>query len=62
MVVGTSGLVQPAASLPYIALESGIKVVEINPVRTPISDQVDVFIEGPSGGVLPYVVSLVEEL
>lgn len=61
MVVGTSGLVQPAASLPYIALEAGIKVVEINPVRTPISDQVDVFVEGPSGGVLPHMVSLVEE-
>lgn len=61
MVVGTSGLVQPAASLPYIALEAGVKVVEINPVRTPISDHVEVFIEGPSGGVLPHMVSLVEE-
>lgn len=62
LVVGTSGLVQPAASLPYIALDAGIKVVEINPVRTPISDQVNAFVQGPSGGVLPHMVSLVEAL
>jgi NAD-dependent deacetylase len=37
--VGTSSLVQPAASLPYIALNSGAIVIEINPVPTALSDQ-----------------------
>ena len=35
--IGTSSLVQPAASLPYVALEAGALVVEINPEPTPMS-------------------------
>jgi NAD-dependent deacetylase len=35
--IGTSSLVQPAASLPYLALESGAIVIEINPLPTPLS-------------------------
>lgn len=62
IVAGTSGVVQPAASLPYIALEAGIKVIEINPCETPISSQVDAFLEGPSGGVLPELVEMVAAL
>ncbi len=37
VVVGTSGLVYPAAQLPYVARDSGAHVVEINPEETPIS-------------------------
>ena len=36
--IGTSTLVQPAASLPFIALSSGACVIEINPTPTPLSD------------------------
>ncbi|MDP0398623.1 MULTISPECIES: SIR2 family NAD-dependent protein deacylase [Tsukamurella] len=39
LVVGTSGLVYPAARLPEMALEAGIPVVEINPEPTPLSRQ-----------------------
>lgn len=35
--VGTSTLVQPAASLPFIALNAGAVVIEINPTPTPLS-------------------------
>ena len=35
--IGTSTLVQPAASLPMLALEAGAFVIEINPDRTPLS-------------------------
>lgn len=35
--IGTSSLVQPAASLPYLALDSGASVIEINPQPTPLS-------------------------
>jgi NAD-dependent deacetylase len=38
--IGTSTLVQPAASLPFIALESGAVVIEINPVHTSLSSKV----------------------
>ena len=36
--IGTSTLVQPAASLPLVALNSGACVIEINPTPTPLSD------------------------
>jgi NAD-dependent deacetylase len=35
--VGTSGLVEPAASLPYLARGNGAYVVEVNPDETPLS-------------------------
>lgn len=35
--IGTSSLVQPAASLPYVALNAGAIVIEINPVPTSLS-------------------------
>lgn len=35
--IGTSSLVQPAASLPFIALNAGATVVEINPSPTSLS-------------------------
>ena len=41
VVVGTSGLVQPAASLPLLARERGARVVEINPVESAVSAYAD---------------------
>jgi NAD-dependent deacetylase len=35
--IGTSTLVQPAASLPFIALNAGAVVIEVNPVPTSLS-------------------------
>jgi NAD-dependent deacetylase len=51
--IGTSALVQPAASLPIEALQHGATVVEINPQRTPLSAHATFQISGPSGVVLP---------
>lgn len=53
MVVGTSGVVQPAASLAYRAKEAGAFVVEINIETTPLSDMTDVNIASKAGTVLP---------
>lgn len=61
-VVGTSALVQPAASLPYAAHRRGAKLIEVNPDETPLSDLVDVFMQGPSGEVLPLVVAALRKL
>ncbi|MCX5043632.1 NAD-dependent deacylase [Aldersonia sp. NBC_00410] len=41
LVIGTSGVVHPAAGLPVLARESGATVVEINPDPTGISHAVD---------------------
>jgi NAD-dependent deacetylase len=37
--IGTSTLVQPAASLPFIALEAGAVLIEINPLPTSLSSK-----------------------
>ena len=41
LVVGTSGLVHPAAGLPALARRSGATVVEINPEATALSAEAD---------------------
>lgn len=41
LVIGTSGVVYPAALLQLIALERGAHVVEFNPEHTPLSDRVE---------------------
>lgn len=56
LTIGTSGLVQPAASLPVIALESGATVVEVNPERTPLTSLVTYALCGPAGEILPALV------
>jgi NAD-dependent SIR2 family protein deacetylase len=38
LVIGTSGLVHPAADLPGLAKARGAFVVEVNPVETALSD------------------------
>lgn len=57
LVVGTSGIVQPAASLPYRAKQSGAAIVEVNPQPGGITPIADVFLRGPSGRVLPRLVA-----
>jgi NAD-dependent deacetylase len=53
LVIGTSALVQPAASLPVVALQSGAYVVEINPQQTPLSNAVDKAIRQQAATALP---------
>jgi NAD-dependent deacetylase len=62
LVVGTSGLVQPAASLPLVASRAGATLVEINPGKTPLTTSVDIYLDGPSGEILPAVVKAFEGL
>jgi NAD-dependent deacetylase len=53
LVIGTSGVVYPAADLIPLALQQNVKVVEINPDETPFSDEVDCALNGPAGEILP---------
>jgi NAD-dependent deacetylase len=62
LVIGTSALVQPAASLPYIAMDRGVKVVEINPNETPLTEDASVFLKGASGELMPQLVRLLDGL
>ncbi len=51
--IGTSAVVEPAASLPVAALRRKIPVVEINPQTTPLTSYCDYVLSGPAGEVLP---------
>lgn len=57
--IGTSSLIQPAASLPLVAAEHGATLVEINPNPTPLTARMSYVLPGPAGQVLP---ALLEKL
>ena len=54
--IGTSGTVQPAASLAFAARNRGAVVVEINAEPTPLTDKADFALHGRSGEILPALV------
>jgi len=54
--IGTSGVVQPAASLAHAARNRGATVVEINAEATPLTPKADYFLQGKSGEILPELV------
>jgi NAD-dependent deacetylase len=53
VVVGTSGIVYPAAGLPELALANGIAVVEVNPEPTPLSAAATVTLRDTATSALP---------
>jgi NAD-dependent deacetylase len=52
-VIGTSAIVQPAASLPFTASRAGAKIIEVNLEPTPLTPYADYFFPGKAGQVLP---------
>jgi NAD-dependent deacetylase len=52
-VVGTSGMVQPAASLPIRAKNNGAMVVEVNPSTTPLSSKVNLKVRASASDFFP---------
>ncbi len=53
VVIGTSSIVQPAASLAQRAAGNGAKVLEINLEATPLSPSADLSVFGKAGEILP---------
>jgi len=53
LVIGTSGLVQPAASLGRLAKQRGALVAELNLESTPQSAFYDLALQGPAGVLVP---------
>jgi NAD-dependent deacetylase len=54
--IGTSSLVQPAASLALLAKQRGAVLVEINTEETPLTPSADYYFRGKSGEILPELV------
>ena len=55
LVVGTSAVVQPAASLPYLAKQNGAAVIEINPENA--FPGADYYLKEKAGTALPRIVA-----
>ena len=53
LVVGTSAVVQPAASIPMIAKQAGATIIEVNLEPTPLTTMLDHSFHGKAGDVLP---------
>ncbi len=58
--VGTSAVVQPAASIPLYAKRAGAILVEINPEETPLSPYCDFVFRESASSALPRLLSLVK--
>jgi NAD-dependent deacetylase len=56
LVVGTSAVVYPAASLIPFAKKAGAKIVEINTDETAATPMADASFRAPAGEVLPQLV------
>jgi NAD-dependent deacetylase len=63
LVIGTTVKVWPAAGIPFTALESGARIIEINPERSelPRSENV-VSLRRKAGEILPVLVEMCERL
>jgi NAD-dependent deacetylase len=63
LVVGTSAVIHPAAMIPVVAKNNGAKIVEINPERTPLTDNIsDYLIVGGAGEVLNRILAAMEKI
>lgn len=56
LVIRTSSVVQPAASLAFTAKSAGALVAEIDLERRPNSDRMDVVLLGKAGEIVPRLV------
>jgi len=61
LILGTSGVVHPAAMLPVMAKNNGAVLIEINPEKSSLSGYADLFIKGQSGKILPLVVDALKK-
>ena len=58
LAVGSSLVVQPAASLPLLAKHVGAKLIIINRTETPLDPMADLVVHDEIGKVLPAMVGL----
>lgn len=60
--IGTSSLVHPAASLPLLAKRRGALLIELNPLKTPLTPYADATLSGPAGEQLPELLRQLKQL
>ena len=61
LVIGTSAIVEPAASLPFLALAGGALVIEVNPAPTALTGLAQYSIQSSAATALPPLWERVKE-
>ncbi len=61
LIVGTSGVVHPAATLPTYAKNNDAFLIEINPKESDLTSQCDIFLKGSAGQVVPELVNALKK-
>ena len=61
LIMGTSGMVHPAAMLPQVAKERGAKLIEVNPKQSALTSKCDLFLPGKTGEILPMIVQGIKD-
>lgn len=62
LVLGTSGVVYPAAAVPTQAHQAGAKVIEINPSENCYANLTEIYIPEPSGQAMPKVMEKLKRM
>jgi NAD-dependent deacetylase len=60
IVLGTSGVVMPAAGVPYEGKKTNSKIIEINPTENAFRDITDVYVKDQSGLAMPKIIELIK--
>jgi NAD-dependent deacetylase len=61
LVIGTSALVQPAASFPLIVKQHDGAIIEVNVEPTPLTSICDIHLRGKAGEILPKLHELIND-
>ncbi|MHA1909598.1 MAG: NAD-dependent deacylase, partial [Candidatus Thorarchaeota archaeon] len=61
LVIGTSGVIHPAASFPIVVKQQGGNMIEINIEETPLSHYADVHVSGKAGEILSVIDTILAE-
>lgn len=56
LIIGTSAVVQPAASFPLMAGRRGVPIIEVNKALTPLTIMATVALRGPAEELLPALI------
>ena len=60
IIAGTSLVVSPANTLPVYAKQNGAILIEVNPERTVMSNDMDLLIQATSASALPKILSILK--
>jgi len=61
LIIGTSGVVYPAAEIPFTAKSNGATIIEINVEETPFTSSItDHFLKGRASEILPKILEYIE--